>query len=124
MSAGTYNFVNTGNEKEAIEQGATFDRSLVYKDAAGVAINLTGFTARMQVRASVKAVPVLLELNTTNGRIIITALAGAIRLLVAATDTALLTFRSGVYDLEIISATGVVIRLLEGEIELSKEVTR
>ena len=35
-----------------IEQGATFRLSLVWKDSSNVPVNLTGYTARMQVRRS------------------------------------------------------------------------
>ena len=33
-----------------IEQGATFSRTFVWKDSSEVAVDLTGYTARMQIR--------------------------------------------------------------------------
>lgn len=116
MTAAAYNFV--------IEQGATLDKTFVWKDSTGTVINLSGYTARMQVRQTVGSSTILLDLTTLNGRIIITALTGQIRLLVAATDTAAITWQRGKYDLELVSSTGVVTRLLYGEVEVSKEVTR
>lgn len=116
MTAAAYDFV--------IEQGATLDKSFVWKDSTGTIINLTSYTARMQIRSSVSAAAALLELTTLNGRIIITGAEGKVRLLVPASDTAAITWKRGVYDLELISAAGVVTRLLSGGVEISKEVTR
>ena len=116
MTAAAYDFV--------IEQGATLSKTFVWKDSTGTIINLSGYTARMQIRQTVSASTILLDLSTLNGRIIITALTGQIRLLVAAADTGAITWQRGKYDLELVSSTGVVTRLLYGEVEVSKEVTR
>lgn len=116
MSAGVYDFY--------IEQGATFNQPLVWKDSSGTAVNVTGYTARMQIRKTVDATTVILTLTTENGRITVGTSNGLITLLVSAADTAALTSFCGVYDLEVISPTGVVTRLLEGQVEVSKEVTR
>lgn len=110
-----------------IEQGATFRHSLALKVGAGVtspALDMTGYSARMQLRADYTATDVLLELTSSNGRIIITPLAGTLELAISATDTALLDFSKAIYDLEIESANGEVTRILQGVITLSKEVTR
>ena len=116
MAAGEYNFT--------IEQGATLDRTFIYKDGDGDPLDLTGFTARMHLRSRASAATTLLELTTTNGRIVITGATGTIRLVAPASVTAALNFNTAVYDLEIESAVGTVTRLLQGTIELSKEVTR
>ena len=94
MTAAAYDFV--------IEQGATLDKTFVWKDSTGTVINLTGYTARMQIRQSVSSTAFLLELTTLNNRIIITAGEGKIRLLVAAADTGAITWQRGKYDLELI----------------------
>jgi hypothetical protein len=79
----------------------------------------------MHLRTTVDATTTLLELTEANGRALITdAAAGEITLQVSAADTALLTFTSAVYDLEIEFSGGVVDRVLEGTVKLSKEVTR
>lgn len=120
MAASTYDFVGDA----AIEVGATLDRPLIWKDGAGVVMNLTGYTARMQVRQNVAAADALLDLTTENGGIVITPLSGLITLTQSATLTAAYTWRRGVYDLELIDPDGNVTRLLQGEIETSAEVTR
>lgn len=116
MAAATYDF--------EIEQGATLIKPLVWKDDAGTPRNLTGFTARMQVRQSASSDDVLLELNTENGRIQITAGTGTVTLIFSAATTAAIDWRRGKYDLELVASDGTVTRLIEGEISVSKEITR
>lgn len=77
----------------------------------------------MQVRRTVDSPSALLELSTDDGSISLGGEDGTIELFISAEDTALLT-SSGVYDLEIISGTGVVSRVLQGQWRLSAEVTR
>lgn len=111
----------------AIEQGATWRHTLALKAGAGAqapALDLTGYTARMQVRTELAAQDVLLELTGANGRITITPLDGRIDITVSATDTAALEFERAMYDLEIESAGGEVTRVLAGMVTLSRQVTR
>jgi len=116
MSAGIYNIY--------IEQGATFNQPLIWKDGNGAAVNLTNYTARMQIRRSITSTDVIIALTTENGRITLGTTNGTITLNITATDTAALSTFSGVYDLEVVSSAGVVTRLLEGGVEVSREVTR
>jgi hypothetical protein len=115
MAATTYDLL--------IEQGATFSQVITYKDN-GVAVNLQGFTARMQVRATLEAATALIELTTANGRIALGGTAGTITLTISATDTEALTSGRGVYDLELVSGSGIVTRLLQGVATISRNVTR
>jgi hypothetical protein len=46
------------------------------------------------------------------------------RLTISATDTAALTAGRGVYDLELVSGSGIVTRLLQGVATISRNVTR
>lgn len=107
-----------------IEQGVTTAKSFVWKDSAGDVIDLTGYTARMQIRASLDATSTLLSATNANGQLVITAAQGKVTLTLTATETAALSFSTGVYDLELVSSGGVVTRLVEGTITLSKEVTK
>jgi hypothetical protein len=115
MAATTYDIL--------IEQGATYSQVISYKES-GVAINLTGYTARMQVRATLEAASTLVELTTANSRIALGGTAGTISLTISATDTAALTSGRGVYDLELVSGSGIVTRLLQGVATISRNVTR
>jgi hypothetical protein len=104
-------------------KGSTFSRTLTWK-ISGSAVNLTNYTARMQARASVTSATVVLDLTTANSKIVLGGTAGTITITVSATDTAAITQQSLAYDLELVSAGGVVTRLIEGQIVLSPEVTR
>jgi hypothetical protein len=108
----------------AFEQGATLNRRLIWKDSNGVVINLTGYTARMQVRQSVSSAVKLMDLTTENGGIVLGGSAGTVDIKATAAAMAAMTWKRGVYDIELISADGTVTRLLSGDVELVPEVTR
>jgi hypothetical protein len=116
MPAATYNF--------EVEQGTTLVKPLVYKDSLGAPVNLTGYSAKMQIRPSISSEEVLLELSTVNGKIVIVPLLGKLTLTMSPADTSALTSRRARYDLEITAGDGSVTRLIEGEITVSREVTR
>lgn len=106
-----------------IEQGANFLKTITWKDSGGTPINLTGFTARMQIRKSVSAAATLADLTTSNGGITLGGVAGTITLALTAAQTGAMT-SGGVYDLEIVNGAGFVSRILQGAVLFSKEVTR
>lgn len=131
----------------AIQQGATFSRVLKWgaypypvRQDCGVVINaqtgrpanpadfvpvdLTGCTARMQIRSEVESPTVLLELSTTNGRIVLGGPAGTATMTIDAATTAATEWDSGVWDLEITHPGGEVSRMAEGTASVSPEVTR
>lgn len=107
-----------------IEQGTDFFHIVSLTNADGSAFDLTGYDARMQIRATVESVTPLVSFTVANSRIAINVLTGQITLSLTNTDTTAMTWRSGVYDLEIISGTGVVTRIMQGNATLSLEVTR
>ena len=109
------------------QQGATFQRQVTWTDSARDAYNLTGYTARMQVRDNVSSNTIVIALSTTagsGGTITLGGTAGTVDLLIPAANTATLTAGQYVYDLELVSGGGVVTRLLEGNFKVTAEVTR
>lgn len=112
--AGEYNFT--------IEQGATFNLLMTWR-IDNVAVNLTGYTARLQARIDVDETDTILSLTTGAG-ITLGGAAGTITLDQSAAQTAVLPKGEYVYDLELQSSGGVVTRLLQGELNISAEVTR
>lgn len=115
---------NCGNAYDlCIQQGATFTRVITWKQD-GALVNLTGYTARMQLRATTEAAQALIELTTANNRITLGGSAGTITLTISATDTAALTAGRAVYDLELVSAGGIVTNLLGGVVNILRNVTR
>lgn len=106
-----------------IPQGATFSRVIRWK-ADGANVNLTGYTARAQIRPTAASATTTLSLTTENGRITLGGAAGTITLTISATDTAAIAAGRYVYDLELVSAGGIVTRLLQGVVTVSANVTR
>lgn len=113
-----------GNYDLTIVQGADLDITMTYKDSAGVAINLTGYTARMKIRPAVGGAELvsLTDGGAANG-ITLGGAAGTIRIQRTAALTAAYTFTRGKYDLEIVSGAGVVTRLVEGNVQVLQEIT-
>ncbi len=112
--------------KLAIEQGATFTKVLTWKSGTpALPVDLTGCTARMQIRQSITSAEVLSSLTTLNGGITLGGAAGTISIRIEATATALFTWKEGVYDLEVVMADNVTVnRLVYGTVIVSPEVTR
>jgi hypothetical protein len=126
MSAGKYSFV--------IEQGATFTIQLDYKDNTGTPIDLTGYSGKMQIRPTVTSDTVYLTLssslavdgsglNFSGSGGINPPTSGTIGVVIAASTSDTLNFDQAVYDLEIYK-NSTVTRLIEGNVKLSKQVTR
>ncbi len=108
-----------------IEQGATFSQLITWKAGTpSLPVDLTGCTARMQIRAKTTSDTVLLSLTTENSRIALGGAAGTITLTLTDEETAVLAWPKGVYDLEIAFGNGTVRRLLYGSVVVSPEVTR
>jgi hypothetical protein len=108
-----------------VYRGATFSEQIEWKDENGVAIDLTGFTARMHMRDTLEATTPFLTLTTENGGITLGGAAGTVDLLASAAATSAISATSGVYDLELVAGDGVTVtRLLEGLVTISPEVTR
>jgi len=122
MIAGIYNIT--------CEQGTDFSRSCILKypdpaDPTGstyLLYDLTGYTARMQVRRTLESASPEIELTTANSGILLGGVAGTIEIVMTNTQTAALD-SDGVYDLEIISSVGAVSRVIQGTFTLDLEVT-
>lgn len=108
-----------------IYQGSTFRLPLTWKTGdPATPVDLTGCTARMQIRADVKAPKALITLTTENGGITLGGAAGTVEIIVTPTQSKDVELSGGVYDLEIVFAPDIVRRLLEGSVEVLPEVTR
>jgi len=138
MSSGIYTFI--------IEQGATVDFQIDYKDSSGNPIDLTNYQARMQIRPSKTSTDIICKLSSSlqpdgtgldmtppSASATLPQSSGSIRVYISAFSSSMFSSGSSpgwdqsYYDLEIRSGSGVtttVNRILEGRIKLSKEVTR
>ena len=131
MAAGRYSFV--------IEQGATTDFEIQYTDSSGNPVDLTDYSGRLQVKSgyaqdsgelfltlssSINSDGTGLNFSGSYGSTPPTS--GSIGIYIAACTSSALTFNEAKYDLEIYSGSGhcpYTIRLLEGNVKLSKQVT-
>jgi hypothetical protein len=114
-----------------INQGATYSRIFVWYQGCGcvpvgsgpggLPVNLTGYTASMQIRPYVLSTTVLYDATAD---ITLGGVFGTITLTIDATDTETFTWFNGVYDLLMTSAGGQVTRLLMGSVEISPGVTQ
>lgn len=127
MPAGKYSLL--------IEQGATLKLDLAYKDSNNNPIDLTGYSGKMQIRSdyadnnpttyltlssSLQADGTGINFSGSSG--ILPPVSGTIGIVISAASSSALTFSSASYDLEITSGS-VVTRLLQGTVQLSKQVT-
>jgi hypothetical protein len=128
MAAGKYHLI--------IEQGATLNLEIQYKDSAGAPVNLTGYSGKMQIRSgyadsnpttyitlssSLAADGTGLNFSGSNGTT--PPISGSIGIFISAASSSAFTFDTAKYDLEIASGS-VITRLLQGDVKLCKEVTR
>lgn len=111
MSAATYVI--------RIEQGATYYKKFAWQNADTTPIDLTNFTAVLQIRPSVAATTLIHELTTANSEIVLGGAEGTIELTVSASATRVFTFKTATYALELTSPGGITTRLLQGTVTLS-----
>jgi len=112
--------MKTAYQDLTMNQGATFLLRLLWKDSEGAIANLTGYTARMKLKESKGGT--LIDSYVSGSEITLGGTTGLITISVLASVTEGYSFRRAYYDLELVSGT-TVIRLLEGKIILSTEVT-
>ncbi|NIT14189.1 MAG: hypothetical protein GTN99_08125 [Candidatus Dadabacteria bacterium] len=106
-----------------IDQGATFQPILTWQDENEVAVDLSGYSARAQIR-DINDESLLHDMTTANGGIILGGPAGTIQFYISDTDTTNFTFTRAKYDLELIEpVNSYVTRLVFGYALLFPEVT-
>lgn len=87
------------------------------------AVDITGYTARMQLRSLPSDSVAVLTLTQASG-ITIDGPTGTLAVRATAAQTAAISAGPYYYDLEITSPTGVVTRIVQGELVVNAEVTR
>jgi hypothetical protein len=123
MAAGKYSFI--------IEQGSTTNFSIVYTDSTGVPVDLSYYSAKMQIRPYPGSNDLIAKLRSSlngdgTGLNMSNAASGAIGIFIASCTSSMFNFNEASYDLDIVSGSGncpYVNRILEGKVKLSKEVT-
>jgi len=86
-------------------------------------LDITGYTAKMQMRSYPNSATAVLTLTTENGGITITGATGNIQLHASAAQTSAINQGPYDYDIEIYQGFSVI-RVVQGQIEVSAQVTR
>ena len=101
-----------------LDQGTTFSVTIGYNDASGNPVDLTGYTARSQMRKSYYSA------NATSFTANISdAINGEITLSLTSAQTANVKAGRYLYDLEIVESANVI-RVVEGIVTVMPEITR
>ena len=101
-----------------IDQGTTFSTDIYLTDDNGDAIDLTGYTGASTMRkhyTSSNSQSFTVALNSSNGYVTLS---------LSSTQTSNLTPGRYVYDVEVVSSSNVVSRIVEGIVTVTPEVTR
>lgn len=100
-----------------IDQGSDFETSIVITDETGEPIDITEFTGRSQIRrhyTSLAAIDFFIDIGNE----------GVVTLALPANTSSNMASGRYVYDVELVSPTGVVSRVVEGVVSINPEVTR
>ena len=107
-----------------IYQGATLSTQLTWLDHNNNPVNLSSYTAaELQARTNFDDATPFINLTMGNG-ITLGGSAGTVTLAMSAAATQAIQVNGGVYDLILTDQTGTVTRLLQGNVIISKEVSR
>lgn len=85
-------------------------------------VDLTGATARMEIRTTYGG-ELLARLDTENGGLVLGGEDGTIQINIPPSMSSAWTVRTAVYDIELVEPNGDIIRLLQGAVVISPEVT-
>lgn len=87
-------------------------------------VNITGYTARMQLRSEPQDATAVLTLSTATGEITIGGANGQVNVHATNVQTGAIDEGYYYYDIEITSPMNIITRLAQGQILVSPEVTR
>lgn len=112
-----------GKWNPTIEEGATFTRVITVYDDDDEVVNITGYKIRFQAKALKDDEAYVIDLDDDDAEISLSdPTNGQFTITISATVAAAYTFTSCYHQVELESPGGVVTRLLEGKITLSKEL--
>lgn len=112
--AAIYNF--------SIEKSIPFQKMILLKNSDNSVKDLTGYSARMQIKPYKGSKELLIDLSTTNLKLRIDIPTGAVTIILSSDDTDLLHYTKSVYDLILIKEEKTF-KALEGNITVSMGVT-
>lgn len=121
--------VSYGTLNLRLRTGETYQRTLLWKDGSGNPINLTGYSAHMQVRTMNQLAIDLVSTGSpsatafASGTLTLGGTAGTIVIRIAASQTALVPANSYSYDLRYIDGNGDEGYLLVGSVIVVEGIT-
>lgn len=104
-----------------IRKGKTLRKVFTFK-VDGSPVNLTGYTAKAQVRSTPESSIALVEMATGDSSILLGGILGTITLVKSAGFTATLDQTNAVWELELTEPSGDVMSLLYGPCTIFPEV--
>lgn len=102
-----------------IDQGSTYSSTIDVLDTNGLPFNLTGYSARGQIRKSYSSANAIVFATNIN-----LPLTGKVNISLTSSQTRGMKAGRYVYDVEIYNNGGHVIRISEGQVEISPASTR
>jgi hypothetical protein len=106
-----------------VDQGATLNRALFIKNSAKRAIDISDYMGRMHIRDSSDSGIIIEILTTENGQVTINGPEGRLDILLSPSETEALEAKKYVYDLELESPEGDVIKIVSGKFTVRSEIT-
>lgn len=106
-----------------LDQGSDKTVSFILSDKSGP-LDLTGYSAAMQLRRYAFSEEAIDTLTTCNGRLLLDESAGKVTAKFKHENTEGYPGDTVLYDLELQSPDGEITRVVEGKIKVSPEVTR
>jgi len=106
-----------------VVQGDTFAIRVIYKNSNGTPINLSGYSARMDIRNEPSGKILCASINEQSG-ITITPSTGVLDIQFNPSQTRKFTLPSAAYQLQIRSSNGTQTTILKGYISTSSAVIR
>ena len=112
-----------GQKNWEVDQNTTFSFIVEYKDPDNNVIDLTGASAKLQVRNTQGGSKLAFTLTSPSGGIIITPELGKLVIKMTPTQTSKLFYPKSAYDIMITDSNSNKIKLVEGFLTLSRSVT-
>lgn len=106
-----------------LRKGSTLNVTMIWKDAAGDPIDLSGHDGRMKIKRFLTDAVAEHDMTVGNGGIFLNETLGSIRLYISDVDSAAFEFDEGVQDLELIDGAGDVVPIFAGKFISPAEVT-
>lgn len=114
-----FNFINTDRYSGALEKGITFiANAYVYQLCSNLPDDLTGYTAKLEVKETYASELPIFECTLDNNRVEIQPERGIINFIVSAEDTEDLPVGMFVYEITITSLDDIVFRLCYGKFQI------